>query len=196
MSQDNIEKKEDLRVIKTKRAIRNAFAHLLAEKEVTNITVTDIVNRAEINRKTFYSHYQGVYELVDEVEDEIVRSVEHVLKELNFVQILTNPYIAFQKITDIINSDYDFYSPLLSMYGNVSLVTKISESLRHMTKKAILSQYPANERELDITLEFAFSGTFTVYQHWFNSDRTMSLEALSKLTSDICFKGISGMLML
>ncbi|SEG08899.1 transcriptional regulator, TetR family [Eubacterium ruminantium] len=193
---NNTSKKTDLRVIKTKRAIRNAFAHLLAEKEVANITVTDIIQRAEINRKTFYNHYTGVHELVDEVEDEIVNNVEHILTELDFIFILTNPYKLFDKLTAIINSDYDFYSPLLSMSGNVSLVTKISESLRNKTKDAILSQWDVNEKELDIMLQFVFSGTFTVYQNWFNSDRTMSLETLSRITSTVCFGGISSLMKL
>ena len=42
---------EERRVRKTKRAIRNAFAALLAEKDVNQITVKDIAERADINRK-------------------------------------------------------------------------------------------------------------------------------------------------
>ena len=48
--------KTDLRVIKTKKAIRNAFAELLSEKDIQKITIKDIADTAVINRKTFYNY--------------------------------------------------------------------------------------------------------------------------------------------
>ena len=48
----------DIRVKKTKRAIQKAFVALLREKPVEKITVKEIAERAEINKTTFYSHYE------------------------------------------------------------------------------------------------------------------------------------------
>ena len=45
---ENILKKEDRRVVRTKRSIRSAFAELLSEKDYNDITVTDIAERADI----------------------------------------------------------------------------------------------------------------------------------------------------
>ena len=45
--------KTDLRIIRTKQAIRNAFAELLSRKELSEITVKEIADVAYINRKTF-----------------------------------------------------------------------------------------------------------------------------------------------
>ncbi len=192
---DTTAKKTDLRVIKTKRAIRNAFTRLLSEKEVADITVTEIVQQAEINRKTFYSHYNGVHELVAEIEDEIITKIGDVMDHLDYPAVLCKPHIAFEKLTEIIYSDYDFYSPLLSMQGNISLVTKISETVHNRTKATLLSRHlEIDEVSLEIMLQFVFSGVFTVYQNWFNSDRSMSLETLARITSDVCFGGINGML--
>ena len=46
------EVKQDRRVMKTKKAIRSAFARLLAEKDIDRITVKDIAEAADVNRKT------------------------------------------------------------------------------------------------------------------------------------------------
>ena len=59
--------KIDLRVLKTRRAIREAFTQLLAEKPFENITVQDIIDRALVNRKTFYNHYHDKYDLAEQV---------------------------------------------------------------------------------------------------------------------------------
>lgn len=53
------EKKTDRRVIKTKKAIHMAFVKLLSQKSVNEITVKDIADEADINRKTFYNYYSG-----------------------------------------------------------------------------------------------------------------------------------------
>ena len=49
--------KMDLRIRRTRSAIRDAFISLMREKDFSAITVTDISERADINRKTFYAHY-------------------------------------------------------------------------------------------------------------------------------------------
>lgn len=59
--------KPDLRVLKTQRAIREAFTQLLAEKPFDNITVQDIIDRALVNRKTFYNHFCSKYDLAQQV---------------------------------------------------------------------------------------------------------------------------------
>jgi AcrR family transcriptional regulator len=59
--------KADLRVIKSKISIRNAFLRLIEEKGYPNITIKDIAERAMINRKTFYRHYESIDALCDEV---------------------------------------------------------------------------------------------------------------------------------
>lgn len=55
--------KTDLRVIKTHRTIRNALIELLAEMPYDKIAVQDILDRALVNRSTFYKHYSGKSDL-------------------------------------------------------------------------------------------------------------------------------------
>ena len=59
------EKKTDRRTLKTRRAIWDAFAELLSEKELQKITVQEIADKADVNRVTFYKHYLDVYDVYD-----------------------------------------------------------------------------------------------------------------------------------
>ena len=65
----------DMRVVKTRRAIRNALIELAEEKDVDKITVKELCERAEISKPAFYSHYGNIYDVVDEVENEVVQKV-------------------------------------------------------------------------------------------------------------------------
>ncbi|MDO4640269.1 MAG: TetR/AcrR family transcriptional regulator [Neisseria sp.] len=59
--------KHDLRVQKTLKAIENALIQLLAEKTYLEISVQELIERAMINRKTFYTYYSGKDDLVGQL---------------------------------------------------------------------------------------------------------------------------------
>ncbi len=59
------QEKLDPRVKRTRALILNAFQDLLAEKNFEAITVQDVTTRAQINRATFYAHFQDKYALLD-----------------------------------------------------------------------------------------------------------------------------------
>jgi AcrR family transcriptional regulator len=69
----------DLRVIKTKRAITAAFNELLNEKSLDKISVTELAQRAEINKGTFYLHYTDIYALYQEaLQEHMKKMVEDI----------------------------------------------------------------------------------------------------------------------
>jgi AcrR family transcriptional regulator len=59
------DEKEDPRVKRTRNLILTAFDELLPEKGFRSLTVQDITDKAEINRATFYAHFNDKYDLLD-----------------------------------------------------------------------------------------------------------------------------------
>ena len=183
----------DRRVIRTKKAIREAFAKLLTEKDINDITISDIAELADINRKTFYNYYDGIYQVVDEIENEIIGRFDAVLGEVDFRRDMENPYIIFEKLAAVINMDMDFYVQLLQMRGSQSLVTKIVEMLKQKTKALLIEQVNFDEQKVDIMLNYAFSGMIAVYQNWLSTDRRQSIEEISGIVSTMCLNGFNGL---
>ncbi|MCQ3938378.1 MAG: hypothetical protein DPW18_15215 [Chloroflexi bacterium] len=60
-----LEEKLDPRVKRTRNLILDAFGNLLAERNFENISVQDVTEKAQINRATFYAHFQDKYALLD-----------------------------------------------------------------------------------------------------------------------------------
>ena len=76
------EKKKDLRIIKTRKALYNAFEELMKSKPFEQIKVSDICNEALINRSTFYDHYADKYDLLEEYINSLKDSLtEEITKE-------------------------------------------------------------------------------------------------------------------
>ena len=59
---------EDLRVVKTIRGIKAAFESLICEKDYEKITVKELCDRAQINKKTFYTYYETLDALLSELQ--------------------------------------------------------------------------------------------------------------------------------
>ncbi|MBQ3267212.1 MAG: TetR/AcrR family transcriptional regulator [Atopobiaceae bacterium] len=66
------EEKLDLRVRKTRRAITEAILELMYEEGFEAVTIKQILDRAEVNRSTFYAHYRDKYDLRDKIEQQLL----------------------------------------------------------------------------------------------------------------------------
>ena len=119
----------DRRILKTKRTIKRAFVSLLSEKDINHITIKDIADRADINRKTFYSYYRGIYQLVDEIENEIVSDFNEAVESFDFSTMIQSPNPVFEKLTSIINNDIELYGAILSTKHNSGIFEKIVANL-------------------------------------------------------------------
>lgn len=184
---------QDKRIIKTKKAIRIAFTELLTEKDINEITIKDISDRAIINRKTFYSHYSGIYELVDEIENEIVEMLLKALDGESFMSIAENPYSLFHKLNTVITDHLDKYGFIVNNGHNFGLFTKIALRLKETLKANYLKEVGVDESVFDLSLDYVFAGMLTVYQNWFHSDKSSSIEEISELVGTLAFTGLKGL---
>lgn len=71
----------DLRIIKTHKAIRDAFIELLSEQNYDDITIQDILDKALVNRATFYKYYTGKSDLAGQMIDEFRQQVAKILSD-------------------------------------------------------------------------------------------------------------------
>lgn len=71
----------DLRIIKTQKAIREAFIDLLVVKDYDDITIQDILQKALINRATFYKYYSGKSDLAGQMIDEFKEKIQQLLND-------------------------------------------------------------------------------------------------------------------
>lgn len=189
---ETTERKIDRRVIKTKRAIRNALATLLTEKEYNDITIKDIADTADINRKTFYNYYRGVYQVVEEIENELVGKLDEILGEINFKSYIEDPSDTLKKMNAVMNEDLDFYGHLFSIKDGSTLRQKVVDFFKQKTKENFLKQIKSVDESLvDFMLGFIVTGIIAVYQQWFNSDRTRSLDEVSSIVGNLAANGVS-----
>lgn len=179
-------KKEYRSAIRSKKLIRQAFMELLKEKPFEKITVTDIVNRAEINRSTFYAHYPDVMGLLDEIQEEIISFFEQYLRKVNFSDLLENPTHYLRLIIKMANENEELYRLL----SNSNVAVKQMENMKKMLAERIMSTIEIPERylnsfEFEFAVRFFIGGFIDVYTQWLKDEIDCTMEDIIQGVSNI-----------
>lgn len=73
--------REDKRVRRTKRVVRDALLRLIQDKPVSQVTTTELCREADINRNTFYAHYATPEDVLAEIEEELLAELAAMLED-------------------------------------------------------------------------------------------------------------------
>lgn len=146
----------DLRVEKTRRAIKNAYMKLLHEKNPEQITVKELCKEAEIDKSTFYLHYHDLLDLCDYLQQEMVRQI------LSCISLpaasLENLPVFFDELRRSMAGEWETCSLLFS--GSHRLMMPIM--LEQEFKKRFFDRYPQHRDDvhLNVMLSFLIFGSY------------------------------------
>ncbi len=185
---ENSDKRQDRRVVKTKRAIRNAFVKLLAEKEIDKITIKEIADGADVDRKTVYNYYRGVYDILDELENELVQSFEKEVMAFDFDP--AQPQEIFHALSKTLKDNFEIYELVMRIDGSSNFISKVVVYLRQKIRMVVESYKLIPPLKIDLAAEYLTAGIFSSYRYWFNSERSQSLE---EITQDIALLVLGGL---
>ncbi len=167
----------DKRVHKTKKAIRNAFMTLLAEKDMEKLTMKEIAEAASVDRKTLYNYYKNIDALLEEVENELIGNFEAALNGWKF-DSEEDTKAAFISLTEHLHEHMEAYSLLMAILKNSFITCKTIMFLKEKVR-AILEATNMPKGKSELAAEYITNGMFAAYRAWFNSDRKQSLEELT-----------------
>lgn len=86
---------KNLQSQRTDKMIRDAFIALLKQKDFKNITVTEIAQKAMINRQTFYCHYSDKYDLADQLTEKALGMLEELIEHAGKVSTIGFHWLIF-----------------------------------------------------------------------------------------------------
>ncbi len=178
-------KKEDRRVRRSKRLLKQAFAALMLEKEFREITVKDITERADLNRGTFYLHYNDTVDLLRKMEKDVLDDLQRLFDEWrdalpedqNLKSVDVNGF--FSPLFDYIETNRPLCACLLQNRAAADFMQKLQALIRENGISLMRSQGVTEAR---VSLEYFFSyiayGTIGTLLYWFQTGQSISREAL------------------
>jgi AcrR family transcriptional regulator len=184
------QKAEYRSAIRSRKLIRQAFVDLMQEKEIDRISIQDIVNRADVNRGTFYAHYAGTYAVLEQIENEIISTLLELLDEFQHSKIIENPLPFLTKVADFLEQDLEFYRSLIRAKGAITFLNKLKALFidKIVSDEKTLSRIK-NKDQFFIYVNFFTSGMVGLYQDWFNHKLNNSLNDLTQALNQIIKNG-------
>lgn len=166
-----MEKKKDLRVVKTKNLLYQTLIDLMKDKTFEEIKVSDICSKAMINRSTFYAHYEDKYELlvdfISNLKEEFVNELNKNSNNLN-----TREYYIklIELFLDHIESKRNVYSSIMinnrnSIMMDILLSVVNEDILNKIKTDSISKKIPS-----DIIAKFYLGGVINLGVEWLSDN--------------------------
>ena len=164
--------------IRSRQLITEALADLLQEKPLNKITVTDVVNRAQINRGTFYAHYQ-------DIPDVIGRLVGGT-----FTQLLEQPLSApdqtpAQRLHRLLELFDQIFQQDLAFYRKIMCSSAFPLIQQQLTSAVLETLAPReaefgfeNHQQYLMAMHFCAGGLANLYRAWFSGQLSCPFQQL------------------
>lgn len=183
----------DRRVERTRNAIISAFKEMIVEKEFKEITIKELAERANINRKTFYLHYESMEEILFDLTLEISDLLFDILNEKGFFTSgQFDVSILVDSIDTLINSNYDLTKKLVSANSYRFFTRNIKDLVKESFIRKIKNRVNVSSHIMNLTGDYIALGVSKVLKDWFEDPQGMSSTDIAKLASSLIYGSIKG----
>lgn len=180
------QKTEYRSAIRSRRMIRDAYTQLLKEKDLSKITVTDIIKHADLNRATFYAHYPDVRGVTEEIENEIIAKMLDVLEEFRYTNFFRNPAPLLLKLSRYLEEDVDFYRTLIRANGSEIFMEKLKKMFTdYMVNDSDIPDDMRHSKMIRLRICYFAGGIVNLYKQWFRGDLDCTLNDIAMEVSKL-----------
>lgn len=177
----------DRRVQMSKVFLKQALISLLKEKRISQITVKELCELADVNRSTFYAHYTDIYSLLNEMENDIMTELTRALQ--SYVDNAEDPMMMTEKLIEFIGLKHEECEVLLSAHSGLSFEKKIKRVARKFLLFDSESFLATDERLFDYISAYIISGSIEVVKTWLKNDRDKTPKEIAQLITELTGRG-------
>lgn len=178
---------ESRRTRYTRAAMQDALMDLLAERPLARISVKELCERADVNRSTFYAHYENIDELLRDVEDDAIAWVRGALDD-----ILSQPDPAgigqvVERICQYIADNSRHLQVLMSPKADLGFQQQLLGLIYSRPEAAAQlaaasgAGSAADPAEAEMRMRFAVSGAIGLLQHWLATDLHIPAPTIARI---------------
>ena len=154
------------RIMLTKKLLKNSLTELLHDQDIYHISIRELCENAGINRSTFYKYYGSQFDLLKEMEDDLLKSIEDFL----YIEINNNNTNTLSNILQYLEEEIDFVRILINANVDPDFPNKLFSL---MSIQTMLKEHFGNSMTLN---EYAYCstalihGAFQIVCMWLNKD--------------------------
>ena len=133
----------DIRVIRTKKLIKEAFLDLMETEGFEKINIQMLTNKAMIGRTTFYLHYFDKYDLLNQIENDVLDDFQSIAKNISGLATVKDglnspiPRAILLEIYNYVKDNQKLFKLLLQDKGDLSFFFKLNETMKDVMFKKV-----------------------------------------------------------
>jgi AcrR family transcriptional regulator len=186
---------EDSRTSRTKNQITHSLFLLMKEKDLSKITVTELAQLAEVDRKTFYLHYKGIEDVIREFQDQILQSSQDFDAFLEDTDPLENSFLLFEKI---VSENLEFMKIFIQSGAYTYFFDHMKDMIQQRRKNWIWKKYPGyseeTKRKILMVMDSILASVFSLYFQWIEKNEDLSLQEVGILARTFVKDGLNGVI--
>ncbi len=165
----------------TKMLLKTSLIELMHEKNMNQITIKELCERADLNRSTFYLHYTDQYALLEDIENEMISTTFAHLQNVGPTLDTLSYIVAF---LDYVKDNKDIFQTLLC----TQKYTEFQEVFIAKIIEQIKDKLPLNcSSEMQKYVHtFLLHGSTHIIIDWINNDFRPSSAEIARLIYELC----------
>ncbi len=184
--------KPDQRTRLTRMLLRKALTGLLQQKPIQSITIKELCAAAGINRGTFYAHYTDIYDLLSQMEEEMLADFQDALRPLLDDQEALTPTKITAGIFNCIKENADLCIVTLGPYGDKKFAARLlALGQEHYFQSYTKNFDGASRAQLEYYYAFVSSGCIGLLEKWLHDGMAASAAQVAQIAESIMLHGIS-----
>lgn len=181
-------KKTDRRVKYSKMVLKNSFIKLLKEKPIAKITIKEICALADVNRATFYAHYTDAYDLLHQIESDLIDDIKDYLASYDLDTFDSTTAEMLEKILEYIKANAELVDLLLNAGNDISFEQDIIMILARLDLLPKALGKGMSREDAEYAFLFFANGCIGVIKQWLKDGMTKSTHATALLIYDLITK--------
>ncbi|MGV2940267.1 TetR/AcrR family transcriptional regulator [Mesobacillus sp. LC4] len=176
----------------TRMVLRESLMDLLKNKPISNITIKEICELADINRSTFYSHYSSQYDLLNAIEEEFIEDMVATLNQYNFSKE-EEALKMTEKILEYIAQNSDVCQTLLSENSDIHFQKKGMMITQEFIFKNWITDSHFDRETFEYINIFVVSGSIYVIKNWVENGMDKPPREMAEIINNFINRGLSNM---
>ncbi|MDE6733308.1 MAG: TetR/AcrR family transcriptional regulator [Oscillospiraceae bacterium] len=171
----------DKRVIRTKKAIKAALFRIMEEKDISSISISELTREANVNRRTFYTHYHSITDILEEIEGDLVEALGRLVEGIDRKTPRQSAYDLFIGLDSLITVEFSYYFQLVRVDMRSMLMSRLKNVIKGMTDTLLEQLCKRHGANAAVISPFVVGGFFNMYLEWHNHPDGLSIEQAAEL---------------
>jgi len=162
----------------------------MKQKAISRITITELCQEADLNRATFYAHYTDQFDLLKQIEQELVDDINKYLANYSFREKDTTSFQQMEQILEYIKKNQDVCSVLLSENGDKNFQKEVLA----IVKQQCINEWTDKKVNKDVAeyiYDYATSGSLGIIMKWLQEGMERSTAEMAEIIIKLTDRGIS-----